>query len=97
MGEEKEPSSKTFNLSIDTVIKLIGLAILLLGYVFNFGRKDDKTDLLITHDAELDTKQDGFAKDLQALKDRVLRLEVLQDAKQRNEDQEKSLRQQIKK
>lgn len=82
---------------LDAISKLWPIAVVIAGLILASGKRDEKTDLVIQQNGELQRMVSGLTDDIRKLSERVARLEALQDSAQRDADQQRSYRNQVSK
>lgn len=94
MPEEKGPGSSS--VSVDVILKWLPFILVLVGFVFAYGKRDDKTDLLIQQNAELRTMIEGLSHDLRSVSERLAAVEAIQKADGQRREQEALYRERTK-
>lgn len=91
---EDRPGS---GISLAVIREWIPTIAIILGLVYTFSKRDEKTDFLITQNGELQSMVRGLTEDLRKVSERLARVEAVQESNRRSLDQDQSYRQQVQK
>lgn len=97
MPDEREFQNRPGVNVLDVISKLWPIAVVIAAFFLTSGRRDEKTDLLIQQNGELQRMVSGLTDDIRKLSERVARLEATQQANDAARIQEQAYRNQVSK
>lgn len=96
MAEEKDDRPGS-GISLAVLREWIPTIAIIVGLIYTFSKRDEKTDFLITQNGELQSMVRGLTEDMRKLSERLARVEAFQEAGQRDAEQQQAYRNQVQK